>query len=82
MWQPGCTITRSPSTEWVIELLGPTVQSRPILTLVPITALALMMVPGPISAPAPITAPGSTVTSPAIFAVGCTDAPAATPRSP
>ena len=53
------------------------VQSRPINTSGPITAVGPMMLPAPISARGPITAPGSTVTPLSSRAVGWTVAPGA-----
>src|SRR5262249_58247134 len=62
MAQPGCTTTRSPIKLLVIEALALMVHWRPMRTLGPIAAPALITVPVPISARGPVTAPGSTVT--------------------
>ena len=65
----------------VVEMPS-TAQSRPMRTRCPITALARINVPAPISAWAPITAPGSTVTSLPNRAEGCTNEPGETPSVP
>ena len=63
----------------MIEALAPIVHWRPIRTLGPIAAPALITVPLPISARGPMTAPGSTVTPVSMRTVGWTKAPTATP---
>src|SRR6266446_1371019 len=72
-------ITRSPTRACVIVAAAPIVQSRPIRTCGPTTAVAAITVPAPISAPGPTTAPGSIVTPFSTRAEGCTCAPDATP---
>src|SRR5436190_8484253 len=79
MAQPGWTVTRSPIKLFVIETLAPMAQWRPMRTLGPIAAPALIIVPVPISARGPMTAPGSTVTPFSKRALGWTKAPTATP---
>ncbi len=53
MRQPGWMMTRSPMVEWVMVLLAPIEQSRPMRTAGPITAPAPITVPAPISARGP-----------------------------
>src|SRR5512133_2478316 len=79
MAQPGWITTRSPMRLLATEALAPMLQWRPMRTLGPITAPALITVPVPISARGPITAPGSTVTPFSMRALGWTKAPTATP---